>query len=72
MKHTLTRLDINLNHYNIFWLGCIEEFKSYLKANKLTRIDRKSKEEQNQAILSFLGTKSMYAYYKLSENGFIW
>ena len=72
MKHTLTRLDINLNHYNIFWLGCIEEFKSYLKANKLTRIDRKSKEEQNQAILKFLGTKSMYAYYKLSENGFIW
>lgn len=53
MKHTITRFQKNLYEWNFYTNDVEQEFKNFLKENKETRIDSKSRIFQNYMMACF-------------------
>ncbi|MFM1621711.1 hypothetical protein AB6P15_09000 [Streptococcus mutans] len=72
MKHTITRFQKNLYEWNFYTNDVEQEFKVFLKENKETRIDSKSKIFQNHMMACFAYQYSPSLLQKIHSMGFKW
>ena len=72
MKHTITRFQKNLYEWNFYTNDVEQEFKNFLKENKETRIDSKSRMFQNHMMACFAYQYSPLLLQKIHSMGFKW
>ncbi|HHF7057079.1 hypothetical protein [Streptococcus mutans] len=72
MKHTITRFQKNLYEWNFYTNDVEQEFKDFLKENKETRIDSKSRMFQNHMMMCFAYQYYPLLFQKIHSMGFKW
>lgn len=70
MKHTVTRFEMNLHNFNLWYSTAVYEFIDWLKSNGHSRIDRQSEQYQNKIIMQYAERHFERLWHKIYTYGF--